>query len=285
MITISRIAAIPGPLMPAFVQEPTYGQWALLGVAVAAIAGFCKILHHVWSTEHRDVERARLSLEQVSSSFFVSLVLQEARRVFAIVDDHLPQALSQSGSPDIETSRFDNFCMSLRAIPQAELSDRGRYASIIKESFGQIISDRAGRLIEAMSSVGPVGSAGRTLNPTGARFSLEGDGFLKFVVVAEFDCLNRKMEARFQQLWGLTGLFAVLGILFALGVIGGVVIDHDRMRDLAIWCLPAGTIAFLFILLSYTLCYVVKRKFIRRAQDFGDPQAVLELVKEKRADA
>ena len=259
-----------------------YGQWPLLTALVAGVGALCKLLHVVWKNEHRDIDGARLSLEQVSSAFFVAIVLHEARRVFAIVDDHIPLALSQAKSPNPGASRFDNFCQSLRTIPAEELDNRGKYANIIKESFGRIIADSAERLIDAMSSAGATAS-NVVLNPTTARFSLEGDGFLNFAGVAEFDYENRRIEARFRRIWTAVGVFSLLGVVSGVGVLAGIVVNLPWAQAAAPWSLLALAAFGVLSLGAFGLSYVVKRNLIRRSQKFGDPSSVAEFVKQKKA--
>ena len=276
------LLATPSQETPTASGLMVYGQWPLLTALVAIVGALCKLLHIVWKNEHRDIDGARLSLEQVSSAFFVAIVLQEARRVFAIVDDHIPLALSQSRSPNPGVSRFDNFCQSLRAIPADELNDRGKYANIIKESFGRIIADSAERLIDAMSSAGATAS-NVVLNPTTARFSLEGDGFLNFAGVAEFDYENRRIETRYRRVWTSVGMFSFLGIISGIGLLAGIVIDVPWAQAVAPWSLLALAAFSVLTLATFGLSYLVKRSMIRRSHRYGDPSSVAEFVKQKKA--
>jgi hypothetical protein len=252
-----------------------------LTALIAAVGGLSKLLHMVWKNEHRDVDAARLSLEQVASAFFVRLVLGEARRVFSIVDDHLPLALSQIKVLNPGLSRFDHFCQSLRSIPLEELNERGKYANIIKEDFGRIISDGANRLLDAMGAAGSTAS-NAVLNPTTARFTLEGDGFLSFAGVAEFDYQNRRIEARFRRLWTTVGTFALLGIIAGVGVLIGIVVNATWARSTASWSLMGLLVFGLCSLTAFGLSYVAKRILIRRSQKYGDPSSVAEFVQEKK---
>jgi hypothetical protein len=259
-----------------------FQQWALFAVTVAALVGLCKLTYVVFTGEHRDVVAARLSLEQVASAFFVRLVLQEARRLFSVIDDHLPLALSQSQAAKPELSRFDHFCKSLKDIPAEELDDRGKYANVIKECFGRIISDSAGCLFDAMASAG-TSSSSSPLNPTSARFSLEGDGFLNFAGVAEFDYQNRKLEGRFRRLWALVGVFSIAGILACVGVPVGILSNKSWTQQCAWWSIVAGVASGVLALTAFALSYIVKRSLIRRSQTYGDPSAVDEFVQETRS--
>lgn len=279
---LALLAGSPPDQPPPAAGLLVYGQWPLLTALVAGVGALCKLLQVVWKNEHRDVDGARLSLEQVSSAFFVAIVLQEARRVFAIVDDHIPLTLSQAKATNPSVSRFDYFCQSLRSIPADELADRGKYANIIKESFGRIIADSAERLIDAMASAGSTAS-NAVLNPTTARFSLEGDGFLSFAGVAQFDYENRKLETRFRRIWTAVGAFSLLGIVSGIGVLAGILVNQAWAQATAPWALLALAVFAVLALVAYGLSFLVKRSLIRRSQQFGDPSSVAEFVKQKKA--
>lgn len=264
-------------------QFVAYSQWPLLTAAIAGTGALCKLLHTVWKNEHRDVDSARLSLEQVASAYFVAIVLEEARRVFRIVDDHIPLALSQKDVANASLSRFDTFCQALRTIPPEELNDRGRYSKIILESFGRIISGSADQLIDAMSASGG-NASNKILNPTLARFSLEGDGFLNFAGVAEFDYQNRRIEGQFRFIWTATGIFAFFGIIACLGVLPGVVLNVAITQSIAQWSLILGLLFGVLALCSFSLSYVAKRRLVGRAHKYGDPSSVAQFVQQRKAE-
>lgn len=255
-------------------------QWPLFAGVIAGIIALCKLAHTVFKNEHNDVDRARLSLEQVTSSYFVEIVIQESRRVFLIIDDHLPDALTKPSSVGgAPLTRFTHFCQSLRKLSSEELVDeKSKYRNIIQESFAGIVSECASRLFEAMTRAGE--SADGPLNPTGARYSLEGDGFLSFAHVAEFDYQNRRLVTRFRRIWTSVGVLSVLAIICGFGVLVGIILDSNWAEKCARLCLVPGIVCVILALLASGVSYLVKRSLINRSEKYGDQAAVREYVKQ-----
>ncbi len=280
-LIVSVLAQQPTPPPAQLPANQFFYQWALFGGAIAGIVGLAPAVRWFFTYRHRDLQSAVLSLEQVASAAFVRIVLTEARRVFAIVDDHLPLSLSQMTSTSSQLSRFDHFCKALREIPAEELDDRGKYANIIKESFGGIISASAGRLLDTMGS-GDIAAEGAVLNPTRIRFSLEGDSFLSFASVSQFDSHNRRIEAWFRRLWATAGIFIVPPILAAAIVLVMTLINKEWAETigwLAIW---SGLGSVIACAAFFVASWAVKQSIVLRSRRYGDPSAVEEFVRQQK---
>jgi len=254
-----------------------YRQWPLVAATVALCAFMMNRVEGIFKRD-TDVDAATLSLEQVASSFFVALVLKESRRLFNIVDDHLPIALSQAHASVAERSRFFQFCVSLRAIPEEELDDRGKYAQIIKESFARIICDSAERLIDS------IGASPSVLNPTAVRFSLEGDGYLSFAGVASFDYQNRRLANRFQMQWSSSALFAFVTMICGIATIVGVIFNEEWAQHVTWWALVGVALALVATVLLYGLSFVTKRAILNRAKKYCDANSVSEFINNERRE-
>ncbi|MGA2583552.1 MAG: hypothetical protein ABSG31_09775 [Tepidisphaeraceae bacterium] len=160
-----------------------YHQWDL-GKALSAIA--ITLIGGIWwliKRDDSDVRTAVLEIKQAITTMFMQTVIDEARRLLALLDEHLPVALSQETVVQPQRSRFDRFCQSLRAINPEELEDRGKYSNIIRDAFSGVIMQTIDRLMEAAASKSR-GVAGDLFNPTAIRFEMEGLLHLKFAFVS-----------------------------------------------------------------------------------------------------
>jgi len=254
---------------PAYQPHSYYHVWGFVGVvltAIVALLGFC---YWLATAAHKDVTSAQGSLEQTTSAFFVNIILSEARRVFSIVDDHLPLHLSQEKSLEVKKSRFFMFCQTVRTIPEEQLDNRGKYTGIIVEQLGRIISDNASTLLDAMRAT-DASTQNQLLNPSGARFSLEGDGFLGFVFISKFDSDNRRLEWWFRQMWRLavvvTGCaIACLGIALTLAFV------NQKWAGTAInYSMIAFGIFIVLLATALVTSFCLKSGLITRARKFGD---------------
>lgn len=264
-------------------QNEFFQEWGFLGVLVGAAAALFQTSRWFFTSKHREVDEASLSLEQIASATFVALVLKEARRVFTLVDDHLTEALSQEQSVAPAQSRFDRFCRALRSIPEEELGPRGRYTDVIRESFSRILSEVASRLLGAMDSHG-VSTGNPILNPTGIRYSLERDGYLGFSEVSRFDSTNRAMERTFRGLWLASGILATMaGVCCAIAIVA-VLYDDRAAQRVVWWCIWLGVGLALGCSLLFCLASIWKYKIIRRSKKFGQLRVAPEPPGESSGD-
>lgn len=273
--TLDGATAI-GPLgMPSF-----FCNWGLLGAVIPVLGALAALLHNTWK-EDPDVRNAVLSLEQVASAYFVQAILEEARRVFVVIDSHLPFALSQEGDPNAKPSRFDYLCQSLRRMSDADLDNRAKYANFLKECMSGVIFDCGKRILDGIRSSG---GSNRVLNPTMARFGLEEDAFHSFSTVAEFHHVNRQLEARQYFFLRATGWLSLIGCIAGVACSSGIILSNDSVQLISQYSFLAmiGLAGLAFILLG--AARLAKDSLLRRGRRFGDPAAVKTFVEAKKAE-
>lgn len=215
---------------------------------------------------------------------FIRLILAESKRVFKIADDHLPLALSQSGSSSPQPSRFDHFCKAIRSIPEMELDDRGRYSDVIRESFTRIISENAERLLDAMSATG-TSSANPTLNPTGVRFSLEADGYLRFAQISQFDSQNRRLVSWFGHMWLVAVAACGLALLALLPCILAILTEREWGQSVGVWSLLATAGCIGVGVFAIILAFMLQHMIVRRSTKYGDPAEARQYLDKRRRHA
>ena len=261
--------------------NPFHHEWSLLGVLIAGVGGLAAWAGWVFRAAHRDVERASLALEQSASSMFVGVVLAESKRVFSLADDHLPLALSQARNDSPQPSRFDHFCKALREIPEEQLDDRGHYADVIRESFARIIAENAERLIDAMSAKG-TSSTNTVLNPTGIRFSLEADRYLRFSEISKFDSDNRRIADWFSRLWSIMGGLLVVGIIAMACSLPSVLHNANWAHTLGVRCMWITAAAVALAACSMACAFCLRHALIQRSKSYGDPSEAKRLLDQRR---
>jgi hypothetical protein len=272
---------ISGTAGAAAIPNSLHHEWGLLGAVVGGLTVLASALFGVATAKHQDVKAASLALEQSASVMFIRLILAESKRVFEKADDHLPLALSQSRSSSPQPSRFDHFCKAIRSIPEEELDDRGRYTDVIRESFTRIISENAERLLDAMSAAG-TSPANPTLNPTGVRFSLEADGYLRFAQISQFDSQNRRLVCWFERLWLVAGVACGLALASLLPSIVAVLPEDKWGQTAGIWSLWA-TVSFVAAgIIATIMAFLVRHLILRRSAKHGDPAEAQQHLDQRR---
>lgn len=109
----------------------------------------------------------------------------EANKVFQLIDDHLPYALSQVDAENAQVSAFDRLCLGLRELDPDE-PDRGKYRILLEHALSGIISTEARKLL-------------RGETPTGLRFSFRHETERLLAYIAEQTTQSRKKEGAYER--------------------------------------------------------------------------------------
>jgi len=191
-----------------------YHQWDLPGKLTAVVVPLIGLIWWLIRKDDDAIEAACLQIKQAMSTMFMQTVMDEAWRLLALLDEHLPIALSQESAIQPQRSRFDHFCQALRTINLEELEKRVEYTNIIRDAFGGVIVQTIKRLMEAATSSSRT-AGGELLNPTGIQFDMEGPIHLKFAFISE---TSVKMFARQRRYYRLhaTALFSFLMAVLCL---------------------------------------------------------------------
>lgn len=229
-----------------------YHEWGL----IAAAWGMCvPLLGGVWWLLKLKSEETSVSALEIRSRLAGLLERTfhiEALKVFELIDDHLPYALSQVDAENARASAFDRLCLGLRELDPDE-SDRGKYRSLLEHALSRIISTEAKKLL-----------GGAT--PTGLRFrfSIETERLLAYI--AEQTTRSRKKERAYERATSrTTALFITAPIAVFLGT-------PCVMAD-ALWafyinaiCLSVFVVAVVVGLLSLLRLAVCQNWITKRAR-------------------
>ncbi len=181
-----------------------YHEWGL----IAAAWGVCvPLLGGVWwllKLKSEETSASALKIRSKLAGLMERTFHIEALKVFELIDDHLPDALSQVDAENARVSAFDRLCLGLRELDPDE-PDRGKYRSVLEHALSGIISTEAKKLL-----------AGAT--PTGLRFSFRHETERLLAYIAEQTTRSRKKERAYTRAtsW-TTALFISAVIAVFLG--------------------------------------------------------------------
>lgn len=213
-----------------------YHEWGLIGAAW----GLCvPLLGGVWwllKLKSKETTESALSIRSGLAGLLERTFHAEALRVFELIDDHLPFALSQVDAKNPRASAFDMLCLGLREINPDE-PDRDRYRTLLKLALSKLISNEAKKLL-----------AGAT--PTGLRFSFRHETERILAYIAKQTTRSRKKERAYERAtsWTRT-LFIIAPITVFLGT-PWVMSDTSWAFYLSAICLSAFLAAFVAGLVS-----------------------------------
>lgn len=75
--------------------SPFLGDWGLLGAVLPIAAAICGVIWWLLSKDGHDVSASALSTKQAVTSMLMQTIIDEARQLMLLVEDHLPMALAQ----------------------------------------------------------------------------------------------------------------------------------------------------------------------------------------------
>lgn len=175
-----------------------YHEWGLIaaagGLCVPLLGGVAWLLKQ----KSEEITECSLRIRTGLAGLLERTFHTEALRVFELIDDHLPFALSQVDAKNPRPSAFDMLCLGLREINPDE-PDRDRYRSLLKLALSGIISTEARKLL-----------GGAT--PTGLRFSFRHETERILAYIAEQTTRSRKKERAYDKAtcWAKRFLIAAL---------------------------------------------------------------------------
>ncbi len=116
------------------ISNNLYQGWNCLIVIFPIVAALLTGIWFLIKRGHEKTNEFIIGIKEEVHTVFMNTIINEARRLIQIVDEHLPHALSQDRSEEPFPSRFDYFCTSLRQIPEAQLD---RFLLHIKIDYPQ----------------------------------------------------------------------------------------------------------------------------------------------------
>lgn len=202
-----------------------YQEWGIL-VGVGALLTFSGV--PVYWLMRRPVDEVRtnkLEIKSLITTQFQELVIDEARSVLTLVDDHLPSALTRVNDPGGPSS-FDRLAVGLREIDPEDPAPEP-YLQVLEQSLSGLLSRQASILLDQAAE-----SARRDLtseeSPTGLRVSLSGETenmlFALAEAASELDhkehmfTVNQKILKWTVLGMGFTVVPATVGMLFDTGL-------------------------------------------------------------------
>lgn len=196
--------------------NPYYQDWTCAGFILAIFIAIAGAMIKIHTKDNTDLRKLILTLKSQISVLFMKTIIDEAKLLINIIDDHLPYSLSQCGSKNPTTSRFDYFCGAIKSVSLEDLQeDRNKYATIIKDAFSGLLKDEVDKLIRIVSLGPNLNDA--SFNFTGIRYGLEGETALKF------DFIARKMAniEKWHRNYNISGVASK--IFFALAEIAALI--------------------------------------------------------------
>ncbi len=176
-------------------ENSLYHEWGLL----AAILGFCvpifAILWWLLSLDSRQTTEGALKVRSVLTGMFQQTVVEAAVKIFELIDNHLPYAISQVDDPNARPSAFDALCDKLKGLEAVE-DDRDRIRDALEQSLSGVVIKEVRKLLKIAEETAQ-GEPGAAPNPTGLRISLEGDTERRLGFIAAKVVTSNKMERGF----------------------------------------------------------------------------------------
>ncbi len=202
-----------------------YHEWGLMSALIGVVAVVLPILWWLHCMKTDRMIQAVIRVRSVLAGMFKQTVVQESRKIFRLVQTHLPYSLSQVDSIDPQPSAFDKLCQELGALATANEPDRDHYRKGLERAFSGVIIDEVEKLlaIAESQSAGAVKGCDKKGgdNPTGMLASFEGETERKLTFIAQKTGQANKTERTFYRTKAWTfRLFAAAAILAFLAMPG-----------------------------------------------------------------
>ncbi len=219
-----------------------YHAWGL----AAALIGICVLFLGVAWTMHKskleDVTLAVVKTRAVLFGLFQKTVDGEAFRILALIEDHLPIALSQADASGARPSAFDRLCAKLREL-DLDAPDRESYKTLLENTLSGLMIGEARRLLQVADKEGS-GRTGAHENPTGLKVGFEGQTEQALTLMAEKTAEMNKRERRlYRSKRSCQNFFSAAGVA---GMLFVPTVFFDKF-----WALAGGaTLLVCFALLA-----------------------------------
>ncbi len=191
-----------------------YREWGLITVFAVLIASYLPLLY--WQIKKSDDEAQKnlLGIRSALATMFQETIVGEVIKLFQLINDNLPCALSQSESEETKLSALDKLCQGLKELDE-DAEDRVAYEGLIENALSDIIVREATKMLlvaEANSEHEHHENAGRG----GFRISFEGETEIKLRLLAENTVQARRRYDSFSK-WKRRGpLLSSVAIIIGL---------------------------------------------------------------------
>ncbi len=200
-----------------------YHEWGLMSALIGVVVVLLPILWWLHRMKPDRTNRAAVRVHSVLVGMFQKTVLQESRKIFGLIQEHLPYSLSQVDSNDPKPSRFDKLFQELRDF-DAHNPDRNHYRKGLEDAFSEAIIDEVDKLLQIAESPS-AGDVEERANPTGLRVSFEGETEQKLTFIAEKTVRANRMQRTCYRAKRWTFRFAATTAAAAALVIPGLFVD------------------------------------------------------------
>ncbi len=197
-----------------------YQQWglsaAVLGLCVPMLGGVLWLL----KLKSENTLEAGLKIRSKLAGLLERTFHLEALRIFELIDDQLPIALSQASAENPRASAFDRLSQGLRDIDE-EQPNRDKYRDLLEHALSRIISKEARKLLGTAGATSEQETEGGAHRP-GLRFSFGHKTERILAYIAEQTTQSKKKQNAYEKATGwATKLFIVstiVGVLHCPGV-------------------------------------------------------------------
>lgn len=210
---------------PSVHANSLYHEWGL----VAAILGICVVtfsgLWWLLRLDPQSTTESGLRVRSVLAGMFQHTIVQGAVRIFDLIDNHLPYALSQAETTNPKPSAFDRLCEKMKELGPVEENRDGLRKTLEKHLKGMLIDEV--RKLLGVAEATASGEPSTYPNPTVLRVTLEGDNERRLGFIAQKTVVSNKMEKGFHtSRWSS---FCCLACAVACGILVSpwVFVDYE----------------------------------------------------------
>lgn len=218
-----------------------YQQWglttAVLGLCVPMLGGVLWLLK--LKSEH--TLEAGLKIRSKLAGLLERTFHLEALRIFELIDDQLPIALSQASAENPRASAFDRLSQGLREI-DAEQPNRDKYRDVLENALSRIISKEARKLLRTAEATSEKATEGGA-HPTVLRFSFGHETEKILAYIAEQTTLSKKKQTAYEQATGWATKLFIVSTIVGLLHSPGVFIDTTWAYYFVVICLVVSAAA------------------------------------------
>jgi hypothetical protein len=160
-----------------------YQQWAIMGALIAVCAAMFSALWWLLKMKTQETIASSLKIRSGVASLFQQTVLDEAFRIFDLIDGHFATSLSQVDEPIPRPSTFDRLSQDLTRLDPAD-PNRELYRDLLHAALGGTLVNEVRKLFHVVKA-NSTASASVVSNPMGLRFSFGGESerALSFIAV------------------------------------------------------------------------------------------------------
>lgn len=251
-------------------ENALYQQWGLWGCIVTiCIALGSGIWWFIRNKNDSSAQEDALEISSYLSHMFQMTIVQEACRLFELIDDSLPFSLTQSRSKKPIRSAFDHFIDKIRTLPDEEVT-RQNCHDFFEDIFGRIISKEVQRLLDSAQSSAS-GARMQLKRDDAICLSLEGDIDLKLRLLAEMTSTAKRQREMFEFSKNRASRYLVATIFFGVALLVPMLVDHS-FACYAAYSVLAGFVACLVLTVLHAYRMYDSREWLaERAAKYREP--------------